>query len=192
MAERTCPNCGRAYTLRAKHPNQKCCSHSCATALSARERGADHALQFLNRALSYDGDACLLWPYNRNKQGYGRVGLGSRMMLVTRILCERDHGPPPTPRHEAAHSCGNGHNGCVTRKHLRWKTHQQNMAEAVVHGTITNGRRRYNAKLTDEAVAEIRSLRGKVSQRKLGAWFGVSHAVIGKVQRGEDWAHISD
>lgn len=158
---------------------------------TVRKHSSNHAQKLLALVLAYEGEYCVPWPYNKNEKGYGRIGIDGRPTLVSRLACERENGPPPTPKHQAAHSCGNGHLGCVTRLHLSWKTHKQNMEEAVTHGTISHGEVRYNSKLTEDAIREIRQLRGKVSQRKLGARFGVSHTVIGKVQHGEDWAHIN-
>lgn len=89
--------------------------------------------------LAYEGDECMPWPYGRYASGYGRI----RGSIVSRLVCEAVNGPPPTPKHEAAHSCGKGHEGCVTKGHLSWKTHAENMADTIAHGTMParqNGR----------------------------------------------------
>lgn len=65
--------------------------------------------------LPYDGDECLLWPFARSRGGYGKIAVNSRLRTVSRLICEDAHGPPPTAIHEAAHSCGKGHLGCVTK-----------------------------------------------------------------------------
>jgi hypothetical protein len=46
-----------------------------------------------------------------------------------RAMCRLIHGNPPTPKHQAAHSCGNGRRGCVHPGHLRWATDAENRAE---------------------------------------------------------------
>ncbi|WP_292637037.1 hypothetical protein [Mesorhizobium sp.] len=48
---------------------------------------------------------------------------------VSRLVCEEVHGPPPSPDHEAAHSCDNGDLGCATKRHLSWKTPKENTAD---------------------------------------------------------------
>lgn len=76
--------------------------------------------------LQYDGYECLTWPYACNADGYGMVWRDGKLNNVHRLLCEAIHGPPPTPDHQAAHSCGNGGLGCSTKRHLSWKTRIQN------------------------------------------------------------------
>jgi hypothetical protein len=75
---------------------------------------------------------CIQWPYTRDRQGYGRISFGGHQ-IASRFICEMTHGKPPTPEHEAAHSCGNGHLGCVNPKHLSWKTHAENMGDIPHH-----------------------------------------------------------
>lgn len=50
-------------------------------------------------------------------------------------MCQKAHGDPPSPKHDAAHSCGRGHEGCVNPNHLSWKTKKQNQADRITHGT---------------------------------------------------------
>jgi hypothetical protein len=50
---------------------------------------------------------------------------------IARIMCEEAHGPPPTPKHDAAHDTPNGCIGglCVNGEHLRWATRSENMLD---------------------------------------------------------------
>ena len=82
---------------------------------------------------TYEGDECLIWPFARNSQGYGHIRLNGSMVLVTRRVCEADHGEPTDGQSFALHSCGNGHLGCVNRQHLRWGSQVENMADMVKH-----------------------------------------------------------
>jgi hypothetical protein len=52
------------------------------------------------------------------------------------------------------------------------------------------GEQRGNARITTEQALLIRSLRGKATQRELGARFNISHQVVGRIQRSLDWAHL--
>jgi hypothetical protein len=76
-------------------------------------------------------------------------------------MCELVNGPPPLGA-LAAHSCGRGHDGCVDPRHLRWATY----------------------KLTAEQVAEIRSLRGKKTQRQIAEEYGISVGHVCSLQTG--------
>jgi hypothetical protein len=90
-------------------------------------------------AIPYSGDECLIWPYAKDSDGYGSI----RNRGVHRVVCEEVNGERPTLKHEAAHSCGNGHLACCAPSHLRWATHAENMADAIEHGTfIPYGRHR--------------------------------------------------
>lgn len=84
--------------------------------------------------LPYEGDECIAWPFSRTSSGYGKIYLGGQHLIVSRLSCEEANGAPPTPEHQAAHSCGNGHLGCVTKRHLSWKTSLGNAADKKHHG----------------------------------------------------------
>lgn len=131
-------------------------------------------------------DECLIWPYARLSGGYAELGQTN----VSRLVCEERHGPAPTPVHQAAHSCGNGHLACVTKGHLDWKTPLQNKADELIHGTRQRGERINTAKLTEPEVREILSLRGRASQEVIAEWFGVGRTAIGKIHRKESWAWL--
>lgn len=138
--------------------------------------------------LPYEGEECLFWPYGTTAAGYAiMTSMDDGTNLVSRRLCEEVNGPPPTPKHDAAHSCGNGHLGCVTKRHLSWKTRKANLADRLVHGTDFRGSKSPNAKLTEADVIQIRSLSGQYTQRVLAERFGVSQSLIGLIQTGKRW-----
>jgi hypothetical protein len=130
---------------------------------------------FLNEVLSYEGDECLIWPYARNGAGYGHMLVDGRTQLISRLVCTAEFGPAP-PQHEAAHSCGKGHEGCVNPKHLRWATPVGNAADRLTHGTQVR-------KLSSAQVDEIRALKGVVSQTKLASRFGVNQTTVSRIHR---------
>lgn len=86
-------------------------------------------------ALVYKGDECLTWPFGKG-HGYGRMSVKGKATNAHAHILECDAGPKPTPEHEACHSCGNGHLGCVNRKHLYWGTRADNVQDAIRHGTF--------------------------------------------------------
>jgi DNA-binding CsgD family transcriptional regulator len=144
-------------------------------------------LAFLKFAETFEGDECLIWPYARNSAGYGHMVICGKNHLVTRMVCEKFNGPPPTEKHEAAHSCGNGHAGCVNGSHLAWKTSVENKADMVSHGTSQRGERQWMAVLTQEKVIEIRKMAGNCSTREIADRFGVSIGVITHVIKRHSW-----
>jgi hypothetical protein len=97
---------------------------------------------FFQQALKCTSDECLIWPYGRDNRGYAQMSWRKRGKAIKKVycaVCEEVHGTPPTPKHEAAHSCGNGHLGCINPRHLRWLTHKENLAEMRAHGRGANG-----------------------------------------------------
>ena len=142
-----------------------------------------NAKEWLQQAISFAGDECLVWPFNRDPGGRGQVTLGGKKHIVSRLLCEMTHGPAPTPQHEAAHSCGNGGKACSNPRHLRWATRVENEEDKILHGTR-------NPKLTEEDVRTIRSLTGRVRQIDLAMRYGVCQVHISRVQLGKACAWV--
>lgn len=62
-------------------------------------------MEWLQQHASFDGEACLTWPFGR---GRGNVSVGGKSTAPARAMCLLAYGPPPTPSHQAAHSCGRG------------------------------------------------------------------------------------
>ncbi len=154
---------------------------------TARGEALDY---FLHTVIPYDGDECLFWPYVRHDWGYGVLHFEGRNRYVHRLICEEEHGPAPSPIYEAAHSCGNGHLGCVNRKHLSWKTPKQNSDDKYRHGTMTRGEECHAAKLTREDVKRIRTLKGKKSSRQISEEFGVGILHVNAIWRRDRWAWL--
>lgn len=142
---------------------------------------------FESVVLKHDSEMCLTWPFAENGRGYGVIWRDKKTMSVHRLVCEIANGPPPTPRHYAAHSCGNGHLGCCAKKHLSWKTPAENAADQILHGTANRGERQGNSKLTQDAVREIRSLAGAMKRRHIAAMFGVRASTITSIQSRKSW-----
>lgn len=149
------------------------------------------AIKFFEDGLLYEGDMCLIWPYSKNTVGYGQVKYGDRMEYVHRLACIEANGPPPTPSHEAAHSCGKGSSGCFNKRHLSWKTRLENQADRVGHGTHIFGERHGRAKISEEAARAILAMKGAKSQRAIAAEFGVSQSHVSEIHKGKKWGWLA-
>lgn len=150
-------------------------------------------LRFFNEAMAgaKPGD-CMIWPYAENGVGYGMLTIGGRFKLAHRAACEHMNGPPPTTKHEAAHSCGNGHKGCFSPFHVEWKTHAENNRDKIKHGTSLRGSKHNMAKLTDEDVAEIRRLRASGwKQEQLAQKFGIKQPTVSNILSGRSWGWLT-
>lgn len=142
-------------------------------------------------ALSWgDKDQCLIFPFSLSPNGYGQATLENGDVTgVHRYVCTAQHGAPPSPDYEAAHSCGN--RPCVNRWHIRWATRAENMGDKLLHGTDHRGEKNGHAKLTRPQVDEIIRLRGAETGRSLADRFGVTPAQISNIQLGKQWAYGS-
>ena len=146
------------------------------------------ARDFLLRAMTTDSKECVFWPFNSDHNGAAIVRWNGTNRIAARVVCEDRHGPPPSPKYHAAHSCGKGHLGCINPSHLDWKTPLENNADMIAHGTRAVGEKNPRAKLRTEDVVKIRALRGLVTQRELAGRYGVSQAVVSKAQLGRTWS----
>ncbi len=143
---------------------------------------------FLMSAAYPDTTECIVWPFTRNNQGYALINRDDKNMLATRIVCKIVNGPPPTQRHQAGHSCGNGHLGCISGKHLRWVTPKENSEEMVYHGNSTRGVKSSSAKLCEEQVLEIfsRAHTGE-PQSKIANCYGITKGAVSRIKCGSTW-----
>lgn len=141
--------------------------------------------------LGWDADDCLLWPFSLNSAGYAVMRLDGRQVYVHRRLCEEAHGAPPTPTHETAHSCGNGHNGCVAKAHLRWASSAENHLDMVYHGRSTRGRKNSQCKLSEGAVRRIRHLQSTLTQEEIARLEGISQSTVSLILSRKLWAWLA-
>lgn len=146
--------------------------------------GNSPVMTWIRDHLNYDIEySCLIWPFARGDNGYGSFGRSHTFTYAHRYICELVNGPAPSDEHQAAHSCGRGHHGCVNPKHLSWKTPAENQLDRRNHGTEN---RVWN-KLKPEDVAEIRRLKVEASPATLASRFGVTEACIRQVMAGKTW-----
>jgi predicted XRE-type DNA-binding protein len=136
-------------------------------------------VKWLQNQSHYRGDECLYWRWS-NCDGYGNFAIRGKQHYAHRYMCELIHGPAPSPEHQAAHSCGNGNKGCVTPRHISWKTPAENQQDRTIHGTQNNGKR---GKLLPEEAEQIQALRGKMPQRQIAEMFNTTRSNVGYVQR---------
>lgn len=140
---------------------------------------------------AYNGSKCLIWPYACDGHGAARVSADGKVISVARAACEKRHGPPPSPTHHAAHSCGRGDEGCVAPAHLRWATPAENEGDKFLHGTSNRGERHGCAKLTEQEARQILSMKGRYLQREIAEMFGVERTTISLIHSGKLWAHLA-
>jgi len=159
--------------------------------LAGRDGARSGALaQWIENHKGHQGDECLIWPFGRDRNGYGIVNINGVKRVASRVMCRAAHGQPPSENWQAAHSCGKGHDGCMNPKHLRWATVKENSADAVSHGTMKRGDRDPHAKLTETDISEIRSVHGSAHQKILAIKYGVTQSQISRAVTGAEWSWV--
>lgn len=152
----------------------------------SHNRGKGRGITWLKDHVNHAGDDCLIWPWSRNHQGYGQLGYNGKVLKAHRVMCTLVHGEAPTENHDAAHSCGRGHDACVHPKHLSWKTPRENRLEANTHGT---GHGRKRKQLAPEVVRQI--WESPKSYLEIADEFGVYFGTVGKIKRGELYPNLT-
>lgn len=143
-------------------------------------------------AVHHTGEECLTWPFGKDRDGYATISIDNKKVGAHRYVCKLANGAPPTPEHDAAHSCGRGHEACISPIHLGWKTKAENQADRIVHGTHQRGERNAQAKLTEAAAREIIKLKGVETQVNLAKRFKVASQTISNIHAGRKWAWLSE
>ena len=111
-----------------------------------------------------------------------------RTHYVHTLVLENFVSPRP-PGMEVCHCDGNRQNNAVGN--LRWDTRSGNHQDKRAHGTGTIGERHPSAKLTDELVRKMRSMRADgIPVRQLAGEFSVSLGTAFRAISGKSWSHI--
>lgn len=149
-------------------------------------KGNGASIRLIREHLNYQGDDCIPWPFFRNPvNGYGHLAYEGKQCAAHRLMCRLAHGEPPTPQHQAAHSCHVRH--CINPRHLSWKTLSQNMLDKRANGTVTNAWWGQRGKITAEQAGEIRALKGQETQAATAARYGITESNVRKIQEGKTW-----
>lgn len=187
-----CAHCGTAF---AKDPRNssaywaraKFCGQACAGAANSLRLAAQRVPmreKFDQQVCKTDG--CWLWTGLKDKDGYGLFPFGRVQHRANRVALELDGRPVPAGQY-ACHDCDTP--ACVRPDHLYPGTPTQNMKDARERGRTKRGERQHMAKLTDDAVREIRA--SELSAPALAAQFKVSRAAIHFVLKGKTWRHVA-
>jgi hypothetical protein len=145
-------------------------------------------LEYLKRVVvPFSGNDCLLWPFAKTNQGRAELWYNGKVVNAARLACRIVHGKPPSEGLHAAHSCGNGHLGCVNPQHLRWATPAENSKDMISHGRAGPGT--YGCRLSEAEVAAIR--RDTRPHRMVAEAYGVGNTTILDIRARRSWKHIA-
>lgn len=98
------------------------------------------------------------------------------------------------PRPDGLEACHN--DGILSHcqlSNLRWDTHSSNIRDRLKHGTDCRGEKSGNAKLTENAVRQIKSdLRNQTPKKSIAARYGVSPSCVSAIAAGKIWAWLKE
>jgi len=144
--------------------------------------------QWLQARIKCRRKRCLIWPGCRDSHGYAQLGVKGKVLKAHLVMCEWAHGPRPSPDHQASHSCGNGHIGCVNPNHLSWKTRRENHLDRRKHGTAATARNGRRGIVTVQMATEILKLRPIATQDRIARRFGISKPTVRRIFAGKTQA----
>lgn len=149
-------------------------------------------MRFWSKVALPNDQGCMLWTGKPNWQGYGRMDVRGRQIKAHRLSLFLSAGPPPTKKHETAHSCRN--RICVSPLHLSWKTRKENSDDRERDGTVPRGERSGTTTLTAEQVRSMRRqyAAGGVRQIDLGKQFGVAQTTVSQIVTGKFWKEAGE
>lgn len=173
-----------AHSKDGKRPDCKQCYKIPAQRMPVADR-------FWDKVKKGSESECWLWIAGDNGEGYGRFRHGRKKVAAHRFSWELVHGPI-NDESFVLHKCDNP--ACVNPAHLFLGTNQDNMIDMVLKGRNKPrlGKRNNKAKLTEDAVREIRRIyaSGSVSQYQLAEKYGVGQPCIKDVVNFITWRHV--
>jgi|LGVE01.1.fsa_nt_gb hypothetical protein len=139
---------------------------------------------------------CWPWLGAKTPTGYGNLAINGKYLKAHRVAWELCNFEIPKG-YVVMHVCDNP--SCCNPNHLVLGTHKANTTDMVLknrggfHKNRAKGERNYNAKLTAEAVKEIRRdyAAGKATQYDLADRFGVTQTAISCVLKNKTWRHVA-
>lgn len=129
---------------------------------------------------------CMLWNDGVTQYGYAYAG---DKVLVHRRILELTLGRKLGRLEFACHTCDV--RSCINPRHLYVGSSKDNARDRAARNYNMRGERMHGAKLTTEAVLEIRAApRGWGLDLPLARKFGVSQSAINHARSGRRWRHV--
>lgn len=137
-------------------------------------------------------DECWPWQGSVSVGGYGRIQVGGRPEMATRVIWALAHGEDPRPLH-ILHHCDNP--PCCNPLHLFKGTTADNHADRDRKGRNVRGERVNTAKLTE---SDVRAIRAEAVGAERGDYsaiarkYGITGVMVGLIVRRQSWKHVRD
>lgn len=154
-------------------------------------------LAWLAKAVATVTDECLIWPFKKDHNGYGRLRIpaivsGEAGRIITtaahRYAFKLVHGRFPFP--QGLHKCDTP--ACVNPRHIFEGSYVENVADKVRKNRQSKGSRFSHAKLTESDIVVIRSLISDgLLQKDVAVLYSVSRSRISYINTRKNWKHVA-
>lgn len=161
--------------------------------------------RFHSKVSHPDANGCMEWKAGRNIKGYGMFSVRYNNYAAHRIAWFLVHGQIPSGM-IVCHKCDNP--SCCNPEHLFLGTFLDNNRDRAVKGrsyipppgersdqmkiAAARGENNGAAKLTQNDITRIRSLKGSLSQSKIALMFKVNQSCISRILSNKRWLTSAD
>lgn len=135
---------------------------------------------------------CSIWPYGRsnykNYQEPNRMSYKGKVFPPPRLSLILSKGEPKD-KSICAHDpirCNNSL--CVNPFHLRWATVQENVNDMAIAGTILNGEKNPQSKITEADAKNI--INDKRSVKLISQDYPISETMVYFIKSGKRWSYL--
>lgn len=146
-----------------------------------------------------DESGCWMWKRAKLHFGHGAMTVGGKVRKAHRVSYELHCGPIPNGA-MVLHRCDVP--SCVNPAHLRVGSHEENMADMSKRGRAAKGGQNHfskvafrgrdnaRARLTEDAVREIRAASKRGDVAALARKYGITRGAAGHVRARRSWKHV--
>jgi hypothetical protein len=131
-------------------------------------------------------DDCWNWTASKMTGGYGAFNWEDRTVKAHRLAWRHAFGEIPEGLN-VCHHCDN--RICCNPRHLFLGTHLDNARDRNAKGRQAKGRAQPQAKLTEEAVKDIRKSKGFV--KEVARRYGIAPSLVTAIRRRTAWRHVA-
>lgn len=131
---------------------------------------------------------CWLWKGSKSARGYGKLWILEKIYGAHRIAVILS-GRSFDVGMQACHRCDVP--SCCNPEHLFVGTRSENKVDAMNKGRVPRGERHGKAKLSEDTVIEILSLKNTgLTQTEIGSRFGINFKHVSSILTGRSWGHL--